>query len=82
MWTSIFMKLLPMAMPYLLDYLIAYIKSSETKYDDDVLTIAQTTCAYLASQKNNNVSIEDAKTIDSRKMIETPKDYYDESEDY
>ncbi len=77
MWQQLVISL----MPYILDILVDYIKSSSTQYDDKVLDVVKVGCGYLASQPNNDVSIEDAKKLDTKRMFSVFP-YEDDEGDY
>jgi hypothetical protein len=55
-------------MPFVLDLIVVYIKSSSSKQDDKVLEIVQEGAAYLAQKENNDVSYVDSSNLKQRQM--------------
>jgi len=63
-----FMNLLVALMPIATRVVDAYIASSETKKDDEVLELVKKGAKYLAEQPTNTLTQKDAMRLDTRKM--------------
>ncbi len=61
-------NLFTMVLPYLLEMLLAYIKSSDTTQDDKVLKIVQEGARYLAPCPNNSLQYFEADKIANATM--------------
>jgi len=61
-------SIVTLLMPFVLDLIVVYIKSSSSKQDDKVLEIVQEGAAYLAQKENNNVSYVDSSNLKQRQM--------------
>lgn len=53
-------------LPYAIDIIVKYIKSSDSSKDDKVLDIVKIGAKYLAGKENNNVTYDDAKIFDTK----------------
>lgn len=61
-------QILQLVIPFLLDMLKEYIKSSDTTQDDKVLAIVQEGAKYLAPSENNTLKQIDSNVISNAKM--------------
>ena len=61
-------SIVTLLMPFVLDLIVVYIKSSSSKQDDKVLEIVQEGAAYLAQKENNDVSYVDSSNLKQRQM--------------
>lgn len=64
MWINI----LKLFLPFAIDAIRAYVKSSDSKRDDKILQIAQETASYLSAKDNNTVSINTSDMISNAVM--------------
>ncbi|NCO01412.1 MAG: hypothetical protein GW906_06260 [Epsilonproteobacteria bacterium] len=61
-------QLLRLLMPFAIDTIRSYVKSSDSKQDDKILSIAQETASYLSVKDNNTLSLNTADILLSAKM--------------
>ncbi len=64
------LQILKLLLPYMLDALKSYIASTDTKKDDVILDIAKETSKYMSEQDNNNLSRGSIQDILTSKMDE------------
>lgn len=57
-------------LPFALEIVKAYFKTTDTKKDDQVLEVVQQGCYYLAPNKNNDMNVQTADIVANHKMTE------------
>jgi len=65
---KMWIQLLRLLMPFAIDTIRSYVKSSDSKQDDKILSIAQETASYLSVKDNNTLSLNTADILLSAKM--------------
>jgi len=65
---KMWIQLLRLLMPFAIDTIRSYVKSSDSKQDDKILSIAQETASYLSVKDNNTLSLNTADLLLSAKM--------------
>lgn len=65
---KMWIQLLRILMPFAIDTIRSYVKSSDSKQDDKILSIAQETASYLSVKDNNTLSLNTADILLSAKM--------------
>jgi len=64
MWFSLVGNLIP----YAIDIIVSYIKSTDSSKDDKVLEVVQLGAEYLANKDNNNVTKQDCEILKTKKV--------------
>lgn len=62
-------SLVTILLPYAVDLIRSYIKSTDSSKDDKVLAVVQEGCKYLAPKSNNTLDEFDANAISVHSMI-------------